>query len=556
MATTPRLVGDRSTPMDAIDEALRTGEKRRRVEIEEEEELREPMAELSVEMQLQLVETVEASQRSVLPSPPARLIESARIWRLIYEAWREDRTAKMESPSKLLSLAQARLFVSPRFKLITSMHWSAASQILEAHAAILDRDADPPEPFPVLALYRARFVSGDRGQWMILSLIKTVDREEETRDGLAVVTAITFDVHHLTRIEGGSVSTLALVKRTTRFSELGTFGSNSGSTDRVELEDVLIYNRGRAFLGPTAYAKLIIPDILGAMMSRFMLDYSRFERPTPGMLSWKNSVILVHASAMPVLETSPELGDRYHGDLRVDMYFLERSSESGEEEKVTVRVSVSPAMTIAGLNGTAIGDAIKTLSRKRSRAGLGPGPARIQNALYRRTEVVWVNDALMPLFDSRKLGSPGGAFELPPTGNAREILRARAETIEEPALESLAEYDEWGYAMTKFLPPIREMTAGMLIMPVPWFFFFARNALSNDTIVTSSHIFLYQVNTITSAILDSSHVLAHQPYEMIFLPDDIEGADLNDLTMLQRRNIKERATAPLVEEVAEGIELL
>ena len=79
--------------MDLIDEELRrTGEKRRRVE---EEEPQETLPELTLDAQLDIVEAVEAAQRDVLPPPSTRLIEAAQIWRMVYEAWKEGRVARL-----------------------------------------------------------------------------------------------------------------------------------------------------------------------------------------------------------------------------------------------------------------------------------------------------------------------------------------------------------------------------------------------------------------------------------------------------------------------------
>ena len=56
--------------------------------------------------------------------------------------------------------------------------------------------------------------------------------------------------------------------------------------------------------------------------------------------------------------------------------------------------------------------------------------------------------------------------------------------------------------------------------------------------------------------LQDSHVLAHQPYEMIFLSDSITDTELEELAMLQKKSLVERASAPLLQSSPDDIMLL
>ena len=156
-------------------------------------------------------------------------------------------------------------------------------------------------------------------------------------------------------------------------------------------------------------------------------------------------------------------------------------------------------------------------------------------------------------------------------------IQGRAAELPEPALESIEKYrDEWGYELSTWIPAISSGrldepdVKGFLIMPATWFFYLATDREDrpdtfmglhgkiefNKHFALASAGFWFHPHTAMLMTNNSSHIHAHQTSELIFLPDEIDNALVEDLTLLQRRDIETRATASLVEEVREEIELL
>jgi len=145
----------RSSPSisDLLEEQFRETRKRRRSKEEEEEEEEEEERErsredeeeeekekdqsimnaLPPEIQLMLIEQLEKANRNVKITPSSKLNEVSRIWRLLYYSWKSSKGKKLEHEFPIfdeISLAMTRLFISPRFKLISSMQWPAVHEIL------------------------------------------------------------------------------------------------------------------------------------------------------------------------------------------------------------------------------------------------------------------------------------------------------------------------------------------------------------------------------------------------------------------------------------------
>ena len=141
----------RSSPSisELLEEQIRKTRKRRRSEEKEEEEERERSREdeeeeekekdqsimnaLPPEIQLMLIEQLEKANRNVKITPSSKLNEVSRIWRLLYYSWKSSKGKKLEHEFPNfdeMTLAMTRLFISPRFKLISSMQWPAVHEIL------------------------------------------------------------------------------------------------------------------------------------------------------------------------------------------------------------------------------------------------------------------------------------------------------------------------------------------------------------------------------------------------------------------------------------------
>ena len=567
MATTGRMMG-----------LLATEERRKRSRTERDED-EEPrlVPELPIEMQLAIVEHAELGRRDAIPEPSDRLVEVSKIWYEVYAAWRAGRAAKMEHPPDLVSLDMARLFVSPRFKFITEMQGFIAQEILMVFANAMEAELPNAPRFPVLMFYRAAPVDlEDKWEWRIAFLTGIRKNEE----GLIVFESLG------TKFGGGIGEGAAI-----RFTDTKTVWAGNDSrplivdwdwteddddANGVYVSDVLIYGQTNYYPMISA-PKVEVLERLKMAAYLFWIDAIRFDRPTRGMLAWRDKIVVVQAAARPGHLRAGQGG--YHElssdtkTVQVDVIFYDNSGI--EINKITTRMF--GGTTIRLVSEYASKDAMAKLH-----ASVRPSHAALVLARTSRVreEIVWPNGVRLELSEW-KMGRDGKlegekAFAFPPLDRALDAIQARVAEMPEPALKSFTDHpDRWGYEMSTWIPLKSggmlddSDVKGVLIMPAPWFFYLATERAEDGTefledseVEFNDHFglaetgFWFRPHTAMLLTNGIGHIYAHQTHDLIFLPDAIDNVFVEDLTMMQRRDIKERATAPLVEEVAEGIELL
>ena len=93
-----------------------------------------PIDALPREIQAALIEAAESAHRELVPAPRSRWGEVSSLYRELTEDWRRGRVIQLESAPDRFTLDDARLFVSPRFKLLSALSPPIAIDILLAYA--------------------------------------------------------------------------------------------------------------------------------------------------------------------------------------------------------------------------------------------------------------------------------------------------------------------------------------------------------------------------------------------------------------------------------------
>ena len=488
-----------ATPADALAAVIR--KRRRRAEPEEPET--DFLTNLAPEVQLRIVERLESAHEGAEPIRSAKLAEAKRVLRAIYRTWIDDRRIKIDRPPDAFSLALARLFVSPRWKLLTHLPWTATAQILEAH-----------ERSPVRGISKILFLYkiGRRGwRTTLASIVPRFGSKSRDVVDLAATTAVEIPTRLAFYDEDSLSFSADLASGDATLAVIG-------DEVEVEISALVIYGSVESVLDPGAY------DVSGAIeWSVHALRNSFFgiskEGFAPKGLAWKNQVVLVLATGYPHSNDEP---------LHARVFF----ERGGASQMHVVALHDWGTRTI----GETLGEAV--------RKALEEDPTGDRS--YVRTEIVWFNGATTLLHDASK----GFAMDESSDGDA---IRAAFRDAKEPELESLYPKagDRGGYEMSMFMPAPRDSTpvGGTLIIPLPWFMFKMRrmdlHRSPSFEISFARMRFGWNINKIQIFSAVGDNPLNYAPYELIWLPDDISDAELSDLTMLQRRDIPERATAHL-----------
>lgn len=95
------------------------------------------------EIQALIVEASEAGQRGAVPQPGSRWSEVSRLYRELSEDWIRGRKMQLESKPDEFTLNDARLLVSPRFKLLSALSRDIAIEIIRAY----EDPSSPPNLF-------------------------------------------------------------------------------------------------------------------------------------------------------------------------------------------------------------------------------------------------------------------------------------------------------------------------------------------------------------------------------------------------------------------------
>ena len=467
-----------AAPSDALEIMMRSARKRRRAETEAVEPgLR--LAKLSAEMQMSLIEAIELPQAGADPSPSSKLAEVDRMWRWMYEAWVRGRAAQLERPTDIFTIALARLFVSPRWKLITHMDWEASSAILRAFER---------EKSSLVVFFRTA-----RSGWSVSFLEETI-----ATTGSSVVrnTIATSHAHpHLRFIRSRTIAR-----------------ADEGSATRIEtLDSGGVFGPVDAALTYGFALDLVVPHeaySTGGSVSVYLALRSAFLGPSSGrfrsdMLAWQDKMV-----AMRVVASAPP-------PPRVLTVFGVEGAE------VVVETLLNPD------------DVLGSLERviDVARIAVGDGP---EGGSYLRTSIKWHNDAIVIAHyaDAGWVFDPHAEF-----WGIQEVFEAQPE----PRLRIFRPDSGhgWRYDGSMFIPERRG--TGLLIMPLPWLFYLA----DTPRLEFAKIIFAWSVKKTVLLNLMGDSPLTYATHDLVWLPDDLPDADLADLAMLQRRDIRERATAHL-----------
>ena len=513
--------------MDVIDRAMLAGDRAaKRARADEVSET----PELPLEMQMQIVEAVEAGQRGAVPEPASTVVRAARTWRDAYEAWKRDRAAQMENPPSVISLTRARLFVSPRFKLISEMPWAAVRQILAAYRDAAERkisgsDKDTgPHVLAFVALEGDDPV--DRPRWTMFLLngfrsddddVVIADAIEQRRKPIAFGHAVHFEWNEGVEVMFSAGGRARVADR---------LGHREFDESRAALEASA---RAQATTGATLiYGRIFVTisfDASGPGMKSVLRSLSNafFDPPKPnappsdGMLSWKNKIVVLQ------------------------VYEIRNRSVGVMEVSVSLGSVDGPHLSISGgIAGTSTIEQVTTRAIDRAREILSSEMSSLDQRWFVRAS--WNNGAVVGIYDSQE------GYLVDRRAIAHDVLPQMLASGIEPALRPL-DRPEWGYEMTMH---VRESPylgrSGLMIMPAPWFFRLAENAEPGKLEFAFGTV-EYREKFVAMFALESSHIQAYQRPELLFLSDEMDSdeiRELSDLTMLQRRDIPERATAPCV----------
>lgn len=491
-----------------LHEAAELRAKRRRVD--------EPVSaepELPLEMQIALVEGLESAQRGVEPSPSLRLVEASRAWRLAYSIWLEGRVHKIERPPPYLSIALARLFVSPRFKLISEMAWPARMAILNAYAGgWIEIDAERM----ALVIYR-----NVEGGWKMVLAKRFLERDD--RHAIIKADLVRFTRSSLTaRIElyeGEPIGVSA---------PLITPAAPAVLMPSAPAPEMLIYGRARSLMGVSVEESR---HILSAYERLFFAKRGTQHGavpPTAAMLGWRDKIVVIYVIEAAFKFDTVMTGER----ARVFVFY------AGEEEEGETKIITTPTNS---WNGTMV--ELMENARWLARRVLRRRPT--VHSPYIRMEVEWHTGEIFEFYDSRRKNDPSEGYAIPKSASPIIALTEEFARRPEPSLRPLLDHPEWGYSGDLYIPHASSATgsSGILIMPAPWYFFFSASLgpSTGSRISLSKGLFLVLPQHATLLSIDSPHILAHQPHEFIYLPDDIAPTELADLALLQRRDIPERA---------------
>ena len=553
MATTPGLVGDRPSPMDAIDEALRTGEKRRRVETEEGESAEElPGPVFPPDVQMEIVRAVERSHRDEEWKDQTRFLGVTR-WFAAYTEWQKGRTRQMEHP-RMLTLQLARLFVSPRFKLVTSMQPSAAEGVLEAYSRAMQARLDliliaqrddliRPPTSHILILGRSK----SSMKWSIIFLKEYSGRPERTRGEKDPL----FETDIMGDTMGDTIQDATPVTHRTDSGRL-RFEIDQRSFGKRFLDDVIFYGVIH-HLHPSPRRN----HHWTPLQSLFAHEAFGATKPTQELLAWRNKIVVAHVLARPVQSLLIRFEVHYELAVRESPPHPGTYVSRKRDKIIEVMVHESRREGRKSFAMMSIGE-FATEARQLGDKEIGY-ISEFDTWNYVKTTVSWIEFA-DPVTIHTARGRPEfGGFAVPKDTPMLDGLAEFFRTAPlPPGLQPLdVNRNAWNYDMTMHLRTLPRWSDvwGLVMMPAPWFFYLLRRS-PRGTFVFPQAKFEFNLSRVHVLALEDPYIYAHQPYEMIFLPDDIRDIPLESLTLLQSKSLSERASAPLVDEIEDGIKLM
>ena len=463
-----------------------------------------------------LTETSEESSRLAIPEPTSQLWGVNRKSYTAYIRWRRDRQYQLKHPfppGVVISLSLARLFVSPNFKLVSHMPRDAVRAIMSAFSGIVGkRDLQLPNQV-VMAFARSttdRFIVGqiEHTNWSIVYM----DSQDIATDRNRIYLGL----------EGGR------------------------NIDRAFLVYGLVEPIPKSIdVGPSAIAGL---STLQQMFKLFWSDGSTtgdargLERvPSQNMLSYRNMIAVIPATM------------KYLFGLGITMMFITTTKRSDRTEQNTM---IDVAMPESISVDSAIIKAIERMI-----ISTQPMGHTFETVYYER--LVLMEDYDIHIDMGVDLDHKIPIYEHTWEGTSKhERYFIDREAMLIPTLRSkfrdfigpLRVFDPttpwgkpWEYQRSFYLPAPSRPVKGLLIIPLPWLFFLYNPDIPIDRIILSKYQFDLDLTIMAIHRLPGTgRILAFQPYECIFLMDQLPPEETERLALLQRPEIKERARSQIL----------
>jgi len=547
----------RSSPSfsDLLEEQFRKRRRSEKKEEEEEEEERERSRDdeeeekekkkenlfqndqiiLPMDIQLILIEETEKANRNVDIIPSSKLIEVSKIWRDLYNYWiiRKNKKLQYSLPNyNTMTLAMTRLFISPRFKLISSLQWSITHEILhlflnslkDESVSLTVRNSNLPDEFYPKVLYLFKFSDSDK--WAIgllnpyfynMPSESKYDTSIIEDDNISIPSSMHFNANNTKyTTEEGYIT----FEKPNDFAVAFFKYPSYAIPNKRKIGIFLVYGRVYNIFN---FRQVLSTSI---MIKMYQLDTLRFEKPSNYMLSFKDTLIIAQI-------------DSYYNYLEgISLYFeIEYYMDSAYDSIMEKQIYIKRNETIF--------EVISNLLKEFKNDGFN-------EEQFKKLDVEWPNHATMTIYDS-KTGyipkNPKEQFLLP-------YLQQEFSKMPEPALEKIMKYSkEWGYTGSIYIPDKLDYSSNversdLLMIPFPWYFALTKGFHDITLKFARFEFSIFKENAYMFK-LDSNTILAHQPYEMIFLTHSMEEREVEQLALLQKRTIPKRATSQYLSKTQE-----
>ncbi|HKZ40358.1 MAG TPA: hypothetical protein VJ044_05310, partial [Candidatus Hodarchaeales archaeon] len=476
-------------------------------------------------------ETSEESSRLAIPEPTSQLWGVTRDSHAEYIRWRQERQYQLKHPfppGVVISLSLARLFVSPNFKLVSHMSRDAVRGIMNTFSGILGEWDQRPTRLPnqvVMAFARSRSPY-ESSIWTIVYMIS----HDIDIDHYVIVQSVPPGTFVSEKLEGASQN-----------------------FDR----DFLVYGVVKPISGSMVMNPL---ELSSPMRQPFNLFYSDGSTtgdaegleiiPSQNMLNYRDMIAVIPAVVTGVFEPNNPL---------VSITLIKRSDKT--EQKQTFHEMMSRSISVNSAIERAIDKMIMESPTFHLYQGdkFGKKMDLEVSALMEDYDVhidVGIDpDHKFPIYESTWEGS---------TKHERYFIDRDAMLT--PALLSgmqnykigpLRVFDPttpwgkpWGYQMSFYIPAPSRYVSGLLIIPLPWLFFlYNPNIHSGHAPYISLFEYRFMLDPRIMAIHrlpGTGRILAFQPYECMFLMDQLPPEETERLALLQQPDIQERAPSQIL----------
>ena len=502
-----------------------------------------------------LIEEFERESKEAIPGPVSRLVETSVALEREYRDWQESKRLRLEYPPPVgeFSLSQVRLFLSPRFKLVSSIHQDAVRAILKAYEPVIAGTLE----FPALIPPHPPIDTGINDlDWLHHPHIVLLCQTANVWSIKAIVHQYPdsdwYEIIHSPWDKNRNYSKIS-IKGIGDFSEIMEGGG-------LSLPDaVLVYGKMTLeersvtpmFWGINeSYAHFMSQKIKPAP-SADMLDSANYLVMISTVMSYPVRDNLVHLSILfTVLISSP--GERKRHDI-VLTYKMSRKNKTYSirflfqqiYEAVITRRPTESYVTEVTWNQTAQNEAIDI---------------KYYHKVYLSMAII-TRGGLHELYQSAE---PMSRDSLLDTSNFRidqhqTIHKLTGEYHFDWLQDPLAVFNhntEWGKAwkyggnIYSSVPKKATREGGLLIMPLPWFVVLREYLPYHMGIVVQeftldSTVFMYYDENV-SIYRIQGRITDYQPSDCVYLRPDENIKILEDFAMIQRRNIRTRAEAQIV----------